>query len=359
MHTLTNLIEDIRAALAYSESVPPDRLEAYAREYARECNKLNDRLKQCLPHLRGGNIAEAVRLAEQQPNIIETFSLLDFENRQDWLEVCDGLGYDVPMPLAVDAFQELNDAYVQMAPLEPLLKRHRLLALNGSPIRERLGVLRSIAKADSMNIHWQADQEVFEKARIKELEREVDDALAKNDMPRIHELFRELVQPWIIAPPMEYRMKICTAVLKVQADKLVHRFMAFDYPGAYAVEQTIYRILSEAQITMPATIGSYIQPAIQWLRDTEAGQQYLAQFHWELQQFQEALMGNSNRPTLKNHYTTLRDTARLANQKIPKELEEQYHSQVDYMNRVETFFWILGGSVIAFMFLMLAFVIFR
>src|SRR5215469_13475008 len=112
IYGLPNLIEDIRTALAYSESVPPEKLAAYARQYTEQCVRLNERLKLCLPHLRDGNVAEAVRLAETPPTITETFNLLDFENRQEWVEICDGLGYDVPPPLAVEVFQELNDAYL-------------------------------------------------------------------------------------------------------------------------------------------------------------------------------------------------------------------------------------------------------
>ncbi|MDR0328832.1 MAG: hypothetical protein LBI05_11100 [Planctomycetaceae bacterium] len=336
MHAPTNLIEDIRTALAFSEQVTPDKLEVYAREYAEECTKLNNRLRQCLPHLRDGNIAEAVRLAEASPNITETFNLLDFESRQDWVEVCDGLGFDVPPPLAVEVFQELNDAYLQMVPLEPLLKWHRLLALNGSPIRDRLSVLRSIAKADPMNLHWQTDQETFERVRISELGKEVTQSLAQDDMPQLQELYRELTAPgWRIAPPPEYRQSICTAVLKKHADMLMQHFNAFNYPAAQAEYQSMQNVLFTDQMAMPPAIERNIRAAVQWLGEEESRRRLLAQFKQELAALQEALDVYTPRETLENFYFALSQTAVQANLIIPKEIESHYQSRVNYLESVE------------------------
>jgi hypothetical protein len=233
MYETPTLIEDIRTALAYSELVTPDKLEVYARRYAEECTKLNERLRLCLPHLRGGNLAEAVRIAETSPNIIETFNLLDFEGRRDWIEVCDGLGLDTPPPLVVEIFQELNDAYLQMVPLEPLLKWHRLYALSGAPLRDRLAVLRSLVRADPMNLPWQTDQETFEKARIAEIGRDITKAQSQNDEVRLQELYRELTDPgWRIAFPIQYRQVTCIAVLKQQANEFMQLCSALKYHGA-------------------------------------------------------------------------------------------------------------------------------
>jgi tetratricopeptide (TPR) repeat protein len=345
MPDLTNLVEDIRTALAFSESVLPDKLAGYARQYAEECTKLNERLKQCLPHLRGGNVAEAVRLAEVSPNITETFNLLDFENRQDWHEVCDGLGLDVPPPLAIEIFQELNDAYLHVSSLEPLLKWHRLYALNGSTLRDRLAVLRSIAKADPMNLYWQTDQETFEKVRIKELEQDVNDAIAKKDMPRLQDIYRELTAPdWQVAPPQEYRLKICTTVLEKYADKLVQHFSAFDYPNAAAVYHSMQQFLSVNQMKMPETIAKNIRAAVQWIHakreekwDFEQSQQALEQFQQALEQLRSALAYNMPRQNLENLYYVLQDTASRANREIPEEWESQYRNRVKDMLRKEQY----------------------
>ena len=338
MHELPNLIENIRTALAFSESVPPDKLAQYARQYAEECRKLNERLQRCLPYLRGGNVAEAVRLAEAQPHITETFNLLDFENRQGWVEICDALGFDVPQPLAVDIFHELNDAYLQRASLDPLLKWHRLFALNGSPLRERLTVLRSLAKSDPMNLFWQTDQETFEKARILEIHRDVADALAHDNMPRLQKLYRELTAPgWLITPPPEYRQQICTAVLEKYAAELMQAFSAFDYSEAEAVYQSMQQVLVTNRMGMPTAIEENIRAAVQWLHETTHEQYFLAQFHREAATLQETLDGTATRQTLENLYYSLQNTAVQAKQVIPQDLDWHYHSRMDYLSRVEKY----------------------
>jgi len=347
MYEIPNLIEDIRTALAYSESVPPSKLEEYARQYAEECTKLNERLRQCLPQLRGGNIAEAVRLAEASPNVIETYNLLDFENRQDWLEVCDGLGLDTPPPLVAEIFQELNDAYLQMVPLEPLLKWHRLHALNAASIRDRLSVLRALTKTDPMNLPWQTDQETFEKARIKEIGQEIADAVAKKDSNRLQELYKELTDPgWRIAFPVEYRQMACTAVLEAQANELMRLCAALNHHAAVAAYQTLQQTLADNQMAMPAAIEKSIQKGVQWMQETANAQQYYAQFQQALLDLQEALDDHFPLDELEPVYTELKHTASLAKQAIPQELKQRYRSRVDYLKQyAEWQYWVKRASI--------------
>jgi len=346
MADLTNLIESIRTTLAYPDLASPGALQGYAQQYAEECTKLNDRLKQCLPHLRDGNISEAVRLAEAaSPNITETFNLLDFADRQDWIDVCQALSLETPPPLAAGIFQELNDAYLQMASLEPLLKWHRLFARNGSPLRDRLAVLRSIAQADPMNTFWQTDQETFERARIKELEQEVTEVLAQRDMSRLQELYRELTAPgWKMSPPAEYRQKICTAVLEKYADELLKHFSAFNHDRAVMVYQSVQQILGANQMAMPAAVAHNIRAAVQWIQNTADEERNLSQFQQARAQMRSALEADTPRQTLEDLFFTLQNTAVQANQEIPEELELHYRNRVKDMTWSEKY---RNGVVIA------------
>ena len=342
MYEIPNLIEDIRTGMAHSDLTAPDKLADYARRYAEECTKLNDRIKLCLPHLRNGNVAEAVRVAESPPNAIETYNLLDFENRQDWVEICDGLGLDVPPPLATEIFHELNDAYLQMAPLEPLLKWHRIHALNGAPIRDRLSVLRALVKADPMNLLWQTDQETFENARIKEIGQEVADARAKNDSLRLQELYQELADPdWRIPFPIEYRQITSVSVLEKQADELMKLCAALNYHGAFAAYQSMQQFLATNQMAMPAAIGNSIQSAVQWMQGTANAQQYYAMFQQAVTELQEALEEDLPRETLEALYSALKNSAAQANQVVPQELKQRYLNRIDYLKRyAEWQYWV-------------------
>jgi hypothetical protein len=337
MHQLVNLIEDIRTALTNPGLVAPDKLEEYAQQYAVECTKMNDRLKQCLSPLRSGNIAEAVRLAEMPPNIIEAFNLLDFGGRNEWLDTCDEHGFDLPPPLAEQLFQELNDAYLQTSSLEPLMEWHRFHALNGSPLRDRLAVLRSLAKADPMNLALQNDQETFEKARLDEMKQEIAEALAQKDAVRLQELYRELTDSgWRIAPPKEFLQRICTAVLEKLADELIQHFSAFDYPNAAAVYQSMLNVLYAGQMqTMPVAVERSIRAVIQWLQETEGEAENLSEFQQAAEGLRDSLEGYTPRGELENLYYVLQNAATRANQVIPQELETYYRNRVDYLTQVE------------------------
>jgi len=372
MHDLTNLIEEIRTALAHSELVPPERLEVYARQYAEACTKLNERIKLCFPYLRTGNVFEVVRLVETQPNLLDTFNLLNFEGRKEWIaEVCDPLGLEIPPPLAVEILQELDKVYSQAGSLETKLKWHRLFALNGSPIRDRLAVLRAIAKADPMNLHWQTDQETFEKVRIKELNREITEALAKNDLPRIRELYQELTVPeWRNVPPKEYRQKLAVPLLRDQAHQLIRHhdesiknrdkryYTAPHYSNAAAIYQAMLQMLSENQMAMPAIEDQMsLETAVQWLQETALEQhslaqfqQYREQFQWEVARFKEALVNNFPLPTLHDLYFSLCHAANHAKMEIPEELELRYRNRVDYTERATSFlgslYWFVFGMIV-------------
>ena|GEM_PF-2038689 len=349
MPDLTNLIEDIRTTLAYSNMVSPDKMPGYARQYAEECTKLNERLRQCLPHLRGGNVAEAVRLSEaSSPNLTETYNLLDFEDRQDWIDVCKTLGLEIPPPLAVHIFQELNDAYLQMASLEPLLKWHRLFNRNSSPTRDRLAVLRSISKADPMNFYWQTDQEALERVRIKELGRDIADTLAKKDMSRLQELYRELTAPgWRTSPPAEYRQKIAVAVLEKNADELMKHFTAFDYDNAAVVYQSMQQVLFANKMKMPAAVETNIRAAVQWIQEETVKTEHLDQFQQEIVELREALDVYTPRQELENLHYALKNTAVQVNQPVPNDLELHYRSRMNYLTNVENrrFYLVVGVFV--------------
>jgi hypothetical protein len=329
MSDLQVLIESIRTTISFSETVLPDQIRVYAADYARACTELNTRMRQCIPRIREGNIAEAVRLAESQPNIFEQLMLLDFAERDEWVKIVETLGFDTPPALPIELSKELNDAYLKMSPLEPLLRLQRLYALNGSSIQKRITVLRAIAKADPKNTFWREDQEKFEKVRIADIGKEVHMLSAPKDSEQIRELYKELTSPdWIVAPPKEYCQTLCTLALQVYADSLLRYFAEFDYPQASNVYNAMRQIVTTNNMSMPAIIEQAIRAAVNWLNETE--QQYELQniFNSCLSALQNALETESSISDLERLYYDLETAASQAGEIIPDELEELYESEI-------------------------------
>ncbi|MDR3199481.1 MAG: hypothetical protein LBU34_16550 [Planctomycetaceae bacterium] len=329
MNNLQVLIENIRTAISFPETVLPDQMQVYARDYAECCTECNRRMMQCIQHIRSGNIAEGIRLAEMKPNLTEMYLSLDFAEREEWVDIVSTLGFDTPQQLAGGQLKELNDMYLKMSPLEPLLRWHRLHALNGSSIRERLEILRAIAKADPENLFWNDDQEKFEQARISELKKEIQNAIASKNSEQIHSLYDELnPDNWLVPPPKEFRQQLCVTVLQGYADLMLHYHAAFDYSQASAIYGQIQQLLAANKMKIPSEIERIIRPVVLWLNETQKQSALQNEFIRCSVALQQALETECPVPTLERLYYALCTAASQAGTIISAELEELYRSQI-------------------------------
>jgi hypothetical protein len=329
MNDMQILIENVRKSVTSPELVSPDRMQTYAHQYADACKELNRRMMLCVQQIRAGNITEGIRLSELKPNLTELYLSLDIPEREEWDEIVSTLGFEVSQPLPVEMFREIGDAYLKLSPLEPLMRWHRLHALNGSPLRERLAIIRSLAKKDQENIFWSEDQEKFEKARIRELEKEVQHAIATKNQEQIRSLHAELSDTgWIHPPPPVLRWKLAESSLQDYADLLMEKFSVFDYEGAMGVHSTIQQILTAEKMDMPAAIRKQIRPAIQWIDDTQRRKTLLQEFHRAVAGLQEVLRYDTPLPELERQYYVVASAATQAGMDIPVELEEHYQADV-------------------------------
>ncbi|MGL6196793.1 MAG: hypothetical protein ACRC2T_18430, partial [Thermoguttaceae bacterium] len=329
MHEFQLLIENIRTVISFPESSLPGKIQRYARDYAEACTELNRRMQQCIPSIRDGNVAEAVRLAEIPPNLPELYTLLDFPERDEWIDIVSTLAFDIPPAISSDQMRSLNEAYLKCSPLEPLFRWHRLHALNGSSIQSRLAIIRAIKKADPSNPFWSEDQEVFEKARISGLQKEINEATASKNSQAIKSLYNELNQPdWVIAPPKEFTHKLCTAVLDSHAEELRGHFASFDYIRGVKTRDDMQKILLANKMSMPESIAVSIRAAINWLEAMRLQKISQNEYSQCLRDLQEALKDETPQETLERLYYALSQAATKANVDIPEELSELYYAQI-------------------------------
>jgi hypothetical protein len=327
---IQKLIDNVRTVISFPETVTPNQIRQYARDYAEACTELNRRMMQCSQYIREGNIAEGIRLAEMQPNLTTMYMTLDFAERDEWNEIVSTLGYNVPPALPAELHKELDNAYMKMSPLEPLLRRHRLCALNGSSIRERLAVLRAIARIDEQNSFWREDQEAYEKVRLKELDKEIKNAISTNNFVQIQSLYSELSLPdWVIPPPSEYRQKLCTIILQNRAEILLKHFNAFAYDEAAAIYETMQKLLTNTKMPMPPAIQQLIRAAVLWLTETQRQKELQKTFNKCAVDLNDALEAESPAPILEQLHYALLTVAAQSDTIIPAHLEERYQSQIE------------------------------
>ena len=186
------IVDDVRSALFNNGQDGDDFLQGAAADYSLAIDEANERLRQCGAFLRKGLRSEAIQLCEVEPNLLDVVEILDFPERDTWNELLALHGLSPPAALMLDVAANLNEAYAVEQPLATLLQRHRLLAMSHGPIKLRVETLRSLADADPENAIWDQDVRTFEEERVKELQREVPQAIAGGDAAALNALAAEL-----------------------------------------------------------------------------------------------------------------------------------------------------------------------
>ena len=198
---IQELLESVRVTL--NSSMNPDReeLDRLHGELDTEIRRANKRLRECDALLAEGHRSEAIQLAEQEPNLLEVVSILDFPELPEWNDFVAELGLTVTPELQIDIATDLNGAYSDDAPLERLMRKFRVLSLGRAPLRSRIDLLRQIARRDVGTPYWQDDLKAYEQARIRQLADESREAIAKRDLDTVRRLSEEIhKKKWMVKP---------------------------------------------------------------------------------------------------------------------------------------------------------------
>src|SRR5262245_2246007 len=169
----------------------PDAVREAAEVYAVACRRANERLVTCDQLLRTNQRAEALRQAQLEPDVLKLYADLDIRDWPRWEQVALQVGLAVPPRLNAAAAQRLNKAFAEQQAVGELLRQHRTLALCRAPLRQRLDVVRLLARAEPTNLGWADDLAVFETARFEEIRAAVSDPRAAADWGLLDELLRE------------------------------------------------------------------------------------------------------------------------------------------------------------------------
>lgn len=195
------LLESVRVTLASSMNPDREELDRLHNELDKEIRIANKRLRECDALLAEGHRSEAIQLAEQEPNLLEVVSILDFPELPEWNDFVAELGLTVTPELQIDIATDLNGAYSDDAPLERLLRKFRVLSLGRAPLRSRIDLLRQIAKRDAGTAYWQDDLKLYEQTRIRQMADESRDAISKRDLPTVRRLSEEIhKKQWLVKP---------------------------------------------------------------------------------------------------------------------------------------------------------------
>lgn len=299
-------VDRIRAFLGSDDQTMRDGLADLAREYARACEEVNLRLGRCHRLLQQGLRSEAIQLAEIEPNVLDTLRSLDLPARNDWDGVCDLYGLSRAPALAIAAGEALNDAYAEEEPLKAILRRHRRLALMRAPLPVRIELLRQIAPLDPGNSVWADDLRTYERARLQQIEREIADAAARGDGPRLEGLSAELSTPgWSESPPealvnrigklaRQGRLAGSRREMEALDSSLCSAWSAGDALTAREVRARWERALPAAELSPGDPLLESARPVFQWLDEIERREEEESAYDEAVQDLDDGL-ATSNR----------------------------------------------------------------
>jgi hypothetical protein len=334
------IVDDVRSALFNNGQDGDDFLQGAAADYSLAIDEANERLRQCGAFLRKGLRSEAIQLCEVEPNLLDVVGILDFPEHDNWNELLGLHGLSSPSALMLDVAANLNEAYAVEQPLATLLQRHRLLAMSHGPIRLRVETLRSLADADPENAIWDQDVRIFEEERVKELQREVPQAIARHDTAALNALAAELENsPWRIDRPEALIQQIAVA-----------RSNAARQQGLEEMRRTVERLNSlhvafdvdEGRRTRShwdslfATWGRFASPALlqevaaplDWLREQDEMEQTAARHEAAIAALEQAIAAHRSADDLHRlHREAVRDG------EVPANLEAAFAQRLESIQR--------------------------
>jgi hypothetical protein len=335
------IVDEIRSFLQSTDQTLTDQVKEWAAGYAEACREANARLRRCEEFLQKGLRSEAIHLAQAEPVLLDLLAVLDFPERSQWEEVI--FTYNLPSPpkINIASAEALNEAYTSVLPLEQLLRKHRLLALTRASLPDRLAVMRQIAQLDGNNPIWAEDIGEFEKARIRQMEGELEHALQTSDMRALNALLGEVrTTQWVTSPPLQLVQRV-EDLAKVREQK---RFRE----ALYALEAELHEAVGACDVERVKRLRDRwnaealrghlrlndlawdrVNPAFDWLDRQEERLVRERKHQAAVRELERALKEGASKEELEAIYRDVGDF----NGGAPAELEEAYLARLDRLRR--------------------------
>jgi len=148
----------------YRPNDPAEFIAALA-EYERVALYVNGRLEDAHDRLRQGSRTDAINSLEAEPNAMECLQEIDAVDGKlkSWQDNLDFLDVRRPPRLATELAVELSGQYDTKHQIANELRVHRLLALGGGALEQRVMTLRRLIQLDPDNRYWEQDLLEYEK----------------------------------------------------------------------------------------------------------------------------------------------------------------------------------------------------
>lgn len=350
------LLESVRVTLSSSMNPNREELDRLHGELDNEIRMANKRLRECDALLAEGHRSEAIQLAEQEPNLLEVVSILDFPELPEWNDFVAELGLTVTPELQIDIATDINGAYSEDEPLERLLRKFRVLSLARAPLRSRIDLLRQIAKRDPGTSYWKDDLRSYEEVRIRQIADEARAAITKRDFNGIRTISEELhKKSWYVKPDRRVIEKIDQAMVEIKKLDAVRQLQRLTGNLAEATESgdaELARDLEEKwqklaqrcdqNSEMFQETKAEAKQLFKWIREEDSKDEEEAEHAAEVKKLSKVL--RSDRSTLEDIYRHYDAVAEFP-QGIPDAVQERYDARIADIEKKQKFrkMAVMGG----------------
>lgn len=200
MNPEQQLIQQICQLIEHGQIDRNPLVEDYAEQFAELCRQANERLLRCQDYIEKGMRSEAVHEARTAPDLLELGEQLQFDGLKKWRNICADMELATFQPLNQDLLATLRSECAREEELTPLLKEYRRLVYQGEH-QGCIAVLRMIREKDPDNPSWVKNLRPLEEEAMAETLAAVEEAINKQDLPRLKELYEDLTSPYRVAEP--------------------------------------------------------------------------------------------------------------------------------------------------------------
>lgn len=366
------LLESVRVTLASSMNPEKEQLDRLHGELDSEIRSANKRLRECDALLAEGHRSEAIQLAEQEPNLLEVVSILDFPELAEWNDFVAELGLTVTPQLQIDIATDVNGAYSDDEPLDRLMRKFRLLSLARAPLRSRIDLLRQIAKRDSGTAYWKDDLKSYEQVRIRQIADEAREAIADRKHADIRRLSDEVnKKPWYLKPDRRVVERLEQAMEGVrkwealqQLNKATQELLAAKDDGDESDVRSLLDKWNTVAQKCDASSDVYqeakveITPVTKWLEELDKKSRESDRFAADLKKLQKVI--RAEKSTVEDLYNYYDIVADYQDFDIPINIQEKYEArivQIEKQTAMKKYITIGGVAVGVMLLLFVAYMI--
>jgi hypothetical protein len=214
-------VDQLRSLLQAPDPAQTAELVVALATFGGYCEETNRRLRECLALISKGQYANAVELAEREPNLIDRCSLLDIPERDMLPTVARSVSAPTPAVIGRELVEALQEAYQKGSTAAGNRRLLHKLALGRAPLPARLAVMRRLAIQDPNHPFLDSDIRNFERAWFKQALAVAQRAAGQGDAALVEELVDDLQNGgYLETPPAALMTSLQKALWKARTAML-------------------------------------------------------------------------------------------------------------------------------------------